>query len=1047
MKQKLLAIIIVFICLLGNAYAQEHQVTGRVTSASDGTALAGVSVHYVGTNVATQTDFQGNYKIDANAQGSLKFTYVGYLSKTVKISGNTVVNVALTSGDESIEEVVVTALGIERAAKSIGYATQKVDGEALVQKSETNILNSLQGKVAGVSIGSASGQPGSSTNINIRGITSFGGNNQPLIVVDGIIFSNDTDNSQSSLFGSQPSNRLNDIPADNIASINILKGPAASALYGSRASAGVLMITTKSGKGLGGKTEVTLNSSLNVQNVGYLPKFQTLYGQGSQNIYNNQSTLSWGPKFGTMKEVIQGGTGLTVPYQAYPNNITEFYNTGMFYQNSLNLAGGDENTNFIVGVSSTIQKGIVPNSKYNRHTANIGGNRNLENGIKISGTLTYAKSGQRGSTMGNGGSAFGQITRIPISYDLIGTPLLNKAGERQYFLPTQNSPLWSVENEYFTSDVDRAFGNLIVSYDFNSWLSASYRVTGDTYFDQRKQVQRIGSARAPLGTIDEDNRFRSELNGDLMITAKKENLFLDGLNVNLLLGQNINNRFFRESGIVASSLSIPAFDNVINASVFTGSYANKTLRRLIGHYGQLSFEYKDYLFLELTGRADKSSTLPVKNNTYFYPSASLSFVPTTAFENIRGEILSYWKIRGNIAKVGRDADPYLLYSVYNATRYGNNTANITFPLSVGGKSITGFRISSRIGNPELKPEFVTSFEVGTQIGLFNNRVDLDFTYFSTRSSSQIFNVAVSNGSGFDNKTSNIGEMTNKGIELLLGGYPIRNDNFRWHVNLNFSRIRNNVIAIFGDKPVGGDELTSSVIPGIDSFIGIAPSIAEGYPYGVIVGAKHARNDKGEFLINPNTGGFAPAIGNQVIASPQKDFTLGFSNTFSYKGLSLMALFDIQKGGQLFSFSQVDMRTGGMIDITGVDRDKPRILPGVIEVKDDEGNVTYRPNDIQISAQSYWQGLGGIGSEAAVFDATSYRLREVALNYTLPKSILQKTPFGQISVGVSGRNLWMFAPGFPGDPEVNTQGAGNAQGLDLNGAPTTRNYGFNLKVTF
>ncbi|WP_156472579.1 TonB-dependent receptor domain-containing protein, partial [Sphingobacterium populi] len=318
------------------------------------------------------------------------------------------------------------------------------------------------------------------------------------------------------------------------------------------------------------------------------------------------------------------------------------------------------------------------------------------------------------------------------------------------------------------------------------------------------------------------------------------------------------------------------------------------------------------------------------------------------------------------------------------------------------------------------------FEVGTQLGLFNNRIDLDFTYFSTRSSSQIFNVAVSNASGFNTRTSNIGEMTNRGIEVLLGGYPIRNSNFSWNVNLNFTRIRNNVVSIFGDQPVGGDELTSSVIPGINSFIGIAPSIAEGFPYGVIVGAQTPRNENGDLLINPTTGLFMPGIGNRVIANPQKDYTLGISNTFTYKGVSLMALVDIQKGGQIFSFSQVDMRSGGMVEPTGVDRDQPRILPGVIA----NGDGTYRPNDIQISAQSYWQGLGGIGSEAAVFDATSYRLRELTLSYTLPQRVLQNSPFGQISVGFSGRNLFMFAPGFPGDPEVNTQGAGNVQGMDL-----------------
>jgi len=1042
MKQKLLYTFLLSFLLFSVADAQQ-QIRGKVTDAQDAKGLSGVTVAVLGTSIATQSDAKGDYSLSARTGSTLVFSYIGYVSQQIILRNQTVVDVSLFLNEESLENVVVTALGISRDKKSLGYATQRVSGEELTQRSETNVLNALQGKVPGVNISSASGQPGASTNINIRGTTSFGGNNQPLIVVDGIIFSNDTDNSQNSLFGSQPSNRLNDIPPESIESINILKGPAASALYGSRASAGVLMITTKSGKGVSGKTEVSLSSSGNFQRVAYLPDFQSAYGQGSGNVYNNQSVASWGPSFGTMPTVIQGGTGLEVPYKAYPNSVRDFYQLGSFYQNAINMSGGDQENNFTAGVSSTIQKGIVPTSKYNRHSLNIGGNSKLQNGVKIGGSLAYGKTSQRGSTMGNGGSAFGQITRIPISYDLIGTPILNEAGETQYFLSTQNSPLWSVENEFFTSDVDRVFGNLNVGYDFTDWLNVTYRITGDTYFDQRRQVRRIGAARAPAGSINEDNRFRSELNGDLMIRLKQNDLFTEGLSGTFLLGQNINQRDFNQSGVLSSDLSIPDFDNVANASVFTGSYATKERRRLLGYYAQLSLGYKDYLYLELTGRADQSSTLPKSSNTYFYPSASISFIPTELWPELKSSLLSFAKVRANVARVGRDASPYLLRSVYQSTGYGNNTASITFPISVGGSSITGFQVGSRIGNLNLKPEFVTSYEVGTQLGFWNNRMDLDFTYFSTRSSSQIFNVGVSYASGFSTETSNIGEMTNRGIEVMLSGYPVRNANFSWNLGLNFSRIRNNVVSIFGDKPVGGSELTSTIIPGINSFSGIAPSIAEGYPYGVIVGNKHARNENGDFLINPNTGLFSSSIPNQVIASPQKDYSLGISNAVNYKGFSLSAFFDINKGGQIFSMGQVDMRSLGMIEETGFDREKPRILPGVIQNTDG----SYRPNDIQISAQSYWQGLGGIGSEAAVFDATTYRLRELSLSYSLPKQLLRNTFLGQVSLGVSGRNLWLFAPGFPGDPEVNTQGAGNVQGLDLSGIPTTRNYGFNIRATF
>lgn len=1027
-----------FLMLFGwIAQAQDRIVTGTVTASEDGAPIPGVTVVVKGSNTGTNTDAKGTYRLTLPANGTtLVFSAVGFGRKEEEINGRTTIDVVLQSSVESLNEVVVTAQGIERDTRSLGYATQNVNGSALAQRSEPNVLNTLQGKVAGVNITSSSGAPGASTNINIRGITSFNGSNQPLIVVDGIIFNNDVDNSQNTLFGSQPSSRLSDISPESIESINVLKGPAASVLYGSRASAGVIVITTKSGKGLNGKTEVTFNSSVNWQNVAYLPKFQNQYGQGTQNNYVNNSTASWGPAFGTPGfETVQNFRGETVPYRAYPNNIRDFYKTGTMFQNALNIAGGDQNNNFAATISSTIQNGVVRESDFDRHSVQVGGNSKLKNGIKLGGTITYVKSAQKNTLMGNGGSAFGQITRIPRSYDLVNTPYLDPlTGEDFYFVNGQNHPLWSIQNTFFNSNVDRVFGNLSVGYDITNWLNVSYRVTADTYTDNRKQVQRVGAARAPQGQIDEDLRFRSELNGDLLITAKKNDLFVQGLNANLLLGQNLNQRSFRQSGVVSQSLAIPGFDNVGVGSVFTSSYASTNRRRLVGHYGQLSLDYKSYLFLELSGRVDQSSTLPKNQNAYFYPSAALSFVPLEAF-NVKTDAVSYLKVRGNIARVGRDADPYRLQSFFTSATFGNNVADITFPLNVGGTSLPGFQPDGRIGSSNLKPEFVNSFEVGLNVGFFNNRLGVDFTYFNTRSTSQIFNVAISNSSGYDTRTTNIGEMQNKGIELQLSATPIRTSSFKWDVLLNFTRIRNKVVSI-------SENVNNSNITG-DSFSGIAPSIAVGYPYGVIIGTANARTESGELLVNPNTGLFMPGIAGQVISNPQKDWVAGLTNNFSYKGFTLSALVDVNKGGQIYSFSQVDMRNAGQTEITGVDRNQPRILPGVIRNADG----TTRPNNIQISAQSYWQSLGGLASEGAVFDATAYRLREVALNYALPSSLLSRTPFGNISIGVSGRNLWMYAPGFPSDPEINTQGAGNIQGLDLNGIPTTRNYGVNLRVTF
>ena len=487
-----------------------------------------------------------------------------------------------------------------------------------------------------------------------------------------------------------------------------------------------------------------------------------------------------------------------------------------------------------------------------------------------------------------------------------------------------------------------------------------------------------------------------------------------------------------------------------NGTVFTGSGENSTIRRLVGYYGQLSLNYNNYLFLELSGRADQSSTLPAANSTYFYPSASVSFVPTDAFK-INSDVLSYVKVRASAARVGRDADPYLLNSVYVTSAYGNNLANITFPLSIGGSSIPGFGISNRIGNNNLTPEFVTSYEAGINVGFFKNRLSLDATYFDSRSTNQIFNVAISNSSGYNTRTTNVGELQNRGVEVVLNATPVRVGGFKWDMTLNYTLIRNNVVSI-------APGVKSATITG-NSFIGIAPSISEGSPYGVVISTANPRVQNtdptntatydatgqyvGQYVVNGVTGAFAPGVANSVISNPQANYTAGLNNTFSFKGFSLNVLVDTRQGGQIFSFGAVDARSNGSMFVTGIDRDQPRILPGVIRNTDG----TYRPNNIQLPAQTYWANLGGLASESAVFDATVYRLREVALNYTLPKSILGKTPFGSISVGVSGRNLLFYAPYFPADPEINTQGAGNIQGLDLNGPPNTRNFGGNVRLTF
>lgn len=757
--------------------AQDAGISGRVTSSDDGSSLPGVSIQVKGTSRGTTTDADGRYRISVPPNSKLVFSFIGFGSQEVTVGSQTTIDVKLLSGTQSLNEIVVTAQGIERDKRSLGYSTQEVSGNLISGKSEPNLLNALQGKAAGIQITGASGAPGASTNINIRGITSFNGSNQPLIVVDGVIFNNDVNNGINTLFGSQPANRLNDINPDNIESLNILKGPAAAALYGSRASAGAIVITTKSGRNQNNKTEVTINSSYNVQDVYGIPRFQNDYGQGANNLFVNNSTNSWGPPFVGGPTSITNIQGQVRPYQAYPNNVRDFYQQGRILQNTVNIAGGDATRNFLLSLGNTDQSGISPNTRFVRTNISMSGETKLQNGIKVTGSANYVQSVQGGVVGGNGGSAFGQLTRIPRSYDLTNEPFTNANGTSDYFNTTIVNPYWSVNNILEDGQVDRFFGNFTIGKDITPWLNVMYRATGDTYVDRRKFTEAIGSARTPLGSVTENNYFQSELNGDLIISARTNKFFVEGLTANLLLGNNINQRKFQNQTVVGASLTIPGYFNTNNASVFTSSGESSTLRRLVGYYGQASFGFRDYAFIELTGRADQSSTLPASNNLYFYPSAAISFVLTDAFK-IKSKVLSYAKVRASMARVGRDADPYLLNSVYTQTSFGNNVASVQFPLAVGAGNVPGFRIGGRIGSENLTPEFVTSAEVGLNLGFFENRIGIDAAIFESNSTNQIFNVAVSPSSGFDTRTTNVGRLQNRGFEFSLTGTPIRSKGFK-----------------------------------------------------------------------------------------------------------------------------------------------------------------------------------------------------------------------------------------------------------------------------
>jgi TonB-linked SusC/RagA family outer membrane protein len=1042
MTKVILTMLVALGIVLG-ATAQDRTISGRVTD-EKGAPVQGVSIATTDGKAGTQTDKDGNYSISVSAKTkSLLYSSLNFASASRAIGQQSTINISLASNTGKLEEVVVTALGIVRDKKSLSYATQTLKADQIADRGEVNIINALQGKIAGVNITGASGAAGASTNINIRGITSFNGNNQPLFIIDGIPISNDVDRTSNTLFDSQPANRALDIDPNSVESVNILKGPAAAVLYGSRASAGAIIITTKRGSKSGGKTEITVTSSYAQQTAVGLPKVQNEYGQGLGGVYNPVSTNSWGPKFGSTPSVANGLIigGVTQSYNPYSDNISDFFEKGSIIDNSLVINSGDAKQNYIFSLANTSNTGILPNNKLKRTNLKFGANTVLRDKLKLGGSITFTNTLQDGIVGGNGGSALAVLAGLSRSIDLTSYKVRgnykNPDGSNNFLIPNTENPYFGANENTTKSNVYRYIGNINVGYDVTDWLNISYRLGLDAYSDRRKQVYAVTSIRNPNGQIIENTIVRTELNGDLLITAKKNNLFFKKFDATLLVGQNVNQRKFQSVFLQGDGLAFPGFYNISNATTLTnGTSESNTTNRLLGYYSQLSLAYGNFAFLEFTGRADQSSTLPKSTNTYFYPSVSAGFIVTDAF-NIKSNILSYAKIRGSYAKVGRDAPAYQLLNTYGTATYGNNVAAFSFPLTTASGSIAGFGASTRIAPVEpLTPEFTASYEGGINLGLFKNRVTFDFAMYDQRSTNQIINVALAPSTGYASKTTNIGELSNKGIEILLTLAPISKKNLKWDISANYSKVKNQVLSI-------SPGITSFSITG-NAFTGSVPSIKVGEAYGVILGGVIPRSPDGQRLINPATGLYQPTIAGQVLADPNPDYSIGFTNNINYKNLSLSVTCDFTKGGQILSFTSGLYKSRGVLEETAKDRELPRILEGVIESP--AGSGKYIPNNIQISAQSYWQTLGGLQSEFNVYDATVFRIREVSLGYDIPSSSFIKQYLKGLRFSVFARNLFYVAPNSIIDPGVNTQGAGNIRGLELQSAPNARTIGANIKIS-
>jgi len=1080
MKRILLLCTVLLVCLFGEVWAQDRTVTGKVTSVGDGNPIPGVNVVLKGTATGTVTDIDGNYKISVPEEGGiLTFSFIGLQSKEVEVGSRSVVNVAMTADVQQLTEVVVTAGGIEREKKSLGYSVEKVEGEQVRQVSEPDPLRALQGKVAGVNIISTSGAPGSSTRITIRGNSSFLNDNQPLFVVDGVPYNNDfitsdgTNTNVGGLSSGGPvSSRIADLDPNNIESISVLKGGAAAALYGSRAANGVVLITTKSGsrtksrKGL----EITLNSSYAIEKIGNLPDYQNVYGTGTGFEYS-QANGSWGAPFiGTRpyastdsinhwysgRDGMEAFDGVRVPYRAYPDNVKNFFETGQVIDNSVTVSGGNENSSITAVLSQTLHNGFVPESEYDRYAVSVGGRSQLENGFFMEGNIQVTTSKQRGPISGVGDlggsnpSTFSRLLLLGRNWDLNGQPYQNPVDNGSEFMVgrgTANNPYWSVENSGVTADVDRYVASVNLGYDIYDWLNVSYRVGLNTYSMLQTEFQRPNGTGSTQGIYQEINATNSEINSDLLVTINRN--INEDFSVRAVLGHNFNQRTREVQQINGSDYVIFEIDDIDNMNDIGPGGGDYERKRIIGLFGDINVGYNDYAFLTFTGRNDWSSTLPWDNRSFFYPAITGSLIVSELFD-LDNEILDMVKVRGGWSQVGNDTDPYLLSNVF---LINNAEADLT-ESTTSQKPVNGVAMATLTDvatDPNLKPEITNEIEAGVDLELLNSRLIINATYYKRNSRNQIAQVTLPEESGFESLLTNFGEVQNEGLELGIDLTPVAlNNGFRWNVYAAFTHNKNTIV-----------ELTEGVeeIQFGSGFAGsIGPVHRPGLEFGMLLGSVSARDDEGNLLIDPSNGQHIEALEPAIIGNPNPDFTLGLTNTFSYKGVTLRAVFDWKEGGDLFS-DQVGSMLGRGVLAHQADRETMVIIPGVYgdpntqePIRNDNGEKIPNRTMIEVNDLYFGTSYAANGTdEWQVFDATVYRLREVGLNYTLPSSLLERTPFGSVNVGFVGRNLWFWAPNFPEDsnydPETNQFGARNIQGIEYAATPSARRYAVNLKVSF
>ncbi len=1048
----------------------QNTVTGTVVD-FQGMPLLGANVLVKGTTVGAQTDFDGNFSIEAEVGSILVVSYIGFKTAEAEVTGSGPMTIELQENSAQLDEVVVTALGISREKKSLGYATQEIDGEEVNRTPTDNVVNSLSGKVAGVQIRRNTNM-GGSTNVVIRGSTSLTGDNQALFVVDGVPVSNsnfNTSDQQTGAGGFDYGNMASDINPNDIESINVLKGAAATALYGSRATNGAVIITTKSGAGAKQKPTVTINTSIT---SGWIdkstwPEFQYEYGTGYGPVYGSTGDSyfvdtdvdgdgevdlvtpataygSYGAPFDSNLLVYQWDSFYEgspyfmqpTPWEAPKSKLIDFFETPVTITSSVAVAGGSDKATYRIAYTRFSQDGIMPNSNLNRDNVSINTSFNITDKLSVSGSANYILTdalgrnrtgNETGANAGNVISSMRKYWAMNVGIDELKDAYFNTGNNVDPFMGgTIDNPYWVVYENYQNDSRSRVFGNVSVKYKFTDWLNVEGRVSLDTYSFIQEERNNEGTAGA-VGRYSRRNVNFSEENYDLMLNFNK--YVTDKLNISGVLGTNIRRTDLSSIFAVTNGgLVLPGLYSLSNSLNLPPAPVESVEKVGVdGFYGLASFGYDNLIYLDLTGRFDHSSTLPEENSTYFYPSISSSFV----FSNLLDKNwLSFGKLRLNYAEVGSSAPANSLVDVLNK------------PTPFGSVPLYG--ANSTKNNENLLPETTVSVEAGLEMRFLNSRLGMDFSVYKTNSKDQIIPVAISTATGYSSRFVNAGEVENKGIELALNGSIIPTGDFQWRASVNWAKNRSEVLSLFD----GGTNLQ------LGSVSGVTINATVGEPYGTIQGTDFIYLD-GKRVVNQTTGAYErTTASNNVIGNITPDWTAGITNSFKYKNFDLSFLIDMQMGGDIYSN---DINTGnrsglykwsvGLNDLGNPIRNSLADGGGIIL---DGVAPDGSPNTVRTAMDNYRNATGSIMAPRAyfIYDASYVKLREVALNYNFPKmAFMDKVGIQSLRLGLVGSNLWIIHKNLPyADPEAGLS-SGNLQGSQNGVLPTTKNLGFNLQVQF